>query len=106
MRRLTDEEMASLVRLSRDGRKGPAKALDALWDLILREAEGVGVEEAAERDPQFRVQDYAIPADQAELLLEAMVSRRRLPARVVAGFHALWAFQSPAEYGERTAPPR
>jgi hypothetical protein len=30
-----------------------------------------------------------------------MTERRRLPDRVVAGFHQTWAFYSPAEYDDR-----
>ena len=55
MRRLADDEMASLVRLCRDGRKGPGRALEALWELIVRDADQVGVAEAAARTPTFRV---------------------------------------------------
>lgn len=98
MRRLSDDEMAQLRRFARQGRTGPARALDALWELILREAEGVGLDEAASRPGSFRVQDYAIAADQAEALLDAMTHNRRLPSRVVAGFHVLWASYSPADY--------
>ena len=98
MRRLTDDEMAALCRLARSGRRGPAKALDALWDLILREAEGVSVAEAASRPGSYRVQDYAMPAEQYRQLLACVTERRRLPARVVAGFHAMWAFHSPCDY--------
>lgn len=98
MRRLTDDEMASLCKLARNGRRGPARALDALWDLILREAEGVGVAEAAARPGSYRVQDYAMPADQYRQLLACVTGRRKLPPRVVAGFHQLWAMHSPCDY--------
>lgn len=101
MRRLTDAEMGHLQDLARRGRTGPARALEALWDLVLREADGVGVAEAAARPARFHVQDYAIAADQAESLLEAMTRRRRLPRSVLAGVWMLWADQSPAEYGQR-----
>ena len=45
MRRLSDAEMAELIALARQGRKGPAAALDALWELILHEAEGLSLAE-------------------------------------------------------------
>lgn len=61
MRRLTDSEMTQLRQLGRDGRKGPGRALNALWDLILQEAEGAGVADASQRDGSFYVQDYAMP---------------------------------------------
>lgn len=104
MRRLTGTEMELLVALARRGRRGPAQALESLWDVILREAEGIGVVEAASRPGGFGVQDYAIDAAQAQTLLAAMTQRRRLPERVVAGFWLLWANQSPAEYGDRLPP--
>lgn len=100
MRRLTDEEMASLRNLARNGRKGPAKALDALWELILFEAEGISLAEADARPGSFHVQDYAIARDQADELLAAMTERRRLPDRTVAGFHQMWAFYSPADHDD------
>lgn len=96
MRRLTDEEMADLSRLARNGRAGPGRAIDALWELIVQDAHGVSLEEAAERG--FHVQDYAMARDQAEQLKDAMVTRRRLPRKVVAGFWMTWAMYSPADY--------
>lgn len=98
MRRLSESEMMRLRRLARDGRKGPKRALDALWDLILREAEGVGLAEASQRDGSFRVQDFAIPRDQAEALLAAMIENRRLPRWEVSRFHLMWVNYSPADY--------
>lgn len=98
MRRLAEPEMARLRRLARAGRKGPERALDALWDLILQEAEGVGVAEASQRPGSFRVQDYAMPRDQADALLAAMIEGRRLPQWVVSRFHLMWVNWSPADY--------
>lgn len=98
MRRLTQQELRHVVDLARDGRTGPARALEALWDLILREAEGVGVNDAASRPGGFRVQDYAMVADQAAVIRDAMTRGRRLSRRTVAGFYQLWAEQSPADY--------
>ena len=98
MRRLTDDEMARLVALARDGRKGPGRAIDALWELILHEAEGVSVAEAAARPGGYRVQDYAMARDQADALLDAITKRRRLTPRTVGGFHQLWAMYSPCDY--------
>jgi len=76
--------------------------MDAMWELILQDAEGVGVVEAAARTPQFRVQDYAISADQAQQLHDATVLRRRLPDRVARGFAMMWFAQSPADYDAPT----
>lgn len=59
MRRLTDDEMTELTRLARDGRTGPGRAIDALWELIVQDAHGITLVEAAERG--FHVQDYAGP---------------------------------------------
>ena len=98
MRRLTDEEMAALTKLARQGRKGPGLALEALWELILRDAEGVGVAEAAARVPKFRVQDYAMAADQAQQLYDAMTKGRRLPRSTINGIGMLWLDQSPCDY--------
>lgn len=66
--------------------------------LILTEAEGAGVTEAKARPGAYRVQDYAMAADQAEALKVAMVTGRRLPRRIVGGFWLLWAAQSPCDY--------
>jgi hypothetical protein len=96
MRRLTDAEMTELTRLARDGPTGPARAIDALWELIVRDAHGVSLAEAAERG--FHVQDYAMAGDQAKALKNAMVERRRLPRKVVEGFWLTWAMYSPADY--------
>jgi hypothetical protein len=98
MRRLTDDEMAALIAQARKGRLGPVRALDILWDLILREAEGISLAEAAERPRRFSVQDYAIAADQAEVLHAAMTKGRRLNRRDLNGVRMLWLDQSPAEY--------
>lgn len=64
--------------------------------IIPDEADNLTLAEAAERG--FHVQDYAIAADQAAMILDAMVERRRLPPRVVGGFLAPWASYFPAEY--------
>lgn len=96
MRRLTDAEMTELTRLARDGRTGPSRAIDALWELIVLDAHGVSLAEAAKRG--FNVQDYAITADQAEALKNAMVKHRRLPRKIVEGFWVEWAMYSPADY--------
>lgn len=104
MRRLTDSEMATLVQMCRDGRKGPARAMEALWDLILFDAEGTSAAEAAARTPPYRVQDYSIAADQAETLYAAITLGRRLPDRVIAGLAKSWAFYAPAEHGQRSDP--
>lgn len=98
MPRLTETEMAHLRQLAHEGRRGPERALDALWDLILREAEGVGLAEASQRDGSFWVQDYAMPRDQAEALLAAMIEGRRLPQWEVSRFHLMWVNWSPADY--------
>ena len=94
MRRLTEEELARLCQLARQGRKGPEQALDALWDLIMSEATSDG----SARPERFWVQDYAIARDQADALLAAMTQQRRLPQRVVSGFHLMWVSYSPADY--------
>jgi hypothetical protein len=98
MRRLTDDEMTMLIRLARDGRTGPGRAMVALWDLILRDAEGINYEDAAATDRLFAVQNYAIASDQARALHDAMMKGRRLPRREVTGFGWLWLNLSPAEY--------
>jgi hypothetical protein len=98
MRRLTDDEMTALIAQARKGRLGPDKALDLLWDLILREAEGISLAEAAEQPGRFSVQDYAIPADQAQVLHAAVSKGRRLNRRDLIGVRMLWLAQSPAEY--------
>lgn len=96
VRRLTAPEMAALIRLARNGRTGPGRAIDALWELIMKDAHGITLAEAAQRG--FHVADYAIAQEQAEQLRDAMVLRRRLPPKVVAGFWQTWAMYSPADY--------
>lgn len=98
MRRFTDDEMTTLTTLARRGRRGPGSAIDALWELIMPDAEGTSLAEAAAHG--FHVQDYAIAADQAAQLRDAMVQRRRLPPKVIAGFWLLWASYSPADYDD------
>jgi hypothetical protein len=98
MRRLTDDEMTMLVRLARDGRTGPGRAMVALWDLILRDAEGISYEDAAATGCVFAVQNYAIAADQSAALHDAVMKRRRLNRRELTGFGMLWLNLSPAEY--------
>jgi hypothetical protein len=98
MRRLTDAEMVQHIKLARDGAKGPGRALEALSDLILRDAEGVGVAEAAACTPKFRVRDYAMAAEQAQQLHDAMTKRRRLPERTIDGIGMLGIDQSPCDY--------
>lgn len=98
MRRLTDDEMNMLVRLARDGRKGPGRAMEALWDLILREAEGISYAEAKDTGLVFAVQNCAIPSDQSQALYAAFVKGRRLARREVAGIGMLWLNLSPADY--------
>lgn len=98
VRRLTDEEMEQLISLARAGRKGPAKAMDALWDLILREVEGMSLAEATERNLRWHVQSYAIADDQSRALFDAFMLRRRLPPKVVAGFGLLWLQWTPRSY--------
>lgn len=102
MRRLTDDEMGT--RMARQGRRGPGWAIDALWELILQDAHGMSIAEAAGRPGSFRVQDYAITADQGGTLLAAMTKGRRLQQRVVASFHLEWATWSPADYYDWPAP--
>lgn len=96
MRRLTDDELTHIIRLARDGRRGPSRAIDALWELTMQEIHGIGLAEAAERG--FHVQDYSLDRDQNEAIRDAMVERRRLPRKVIAGFWVLWASYSPADH--------
>lgn len=101
MRRLTDEEMARICYTAASEARGAAKALEMLWDLILRDAEGVSVVQAAARPGSYPVQDYAIAADQAIVIFDAMTNRPDLPRKIVAGIALMLLDQSPAEYGER-----
>ncbi|QGG94947.1 hypothetical protein [Actinomarinicola tropica] len=100
MRRLTEEELAQLCQLARKGREGPRKAVQALWDLILLEAHGpAAVDDPSTIEP-FWVQDYSIPAGQAETLGNAMVQKRRLPERDVSGIAMMWWNYCPSEYDD------
>jgi hypothetical protein len=98
MRRLTDDEMARLRALARNGATGPGKMLDALWDLILLDAEGVTVADAAARPGGYRVMDYSMAPDQAAELRDAAVENRKLPARTVRNIAAAWANWSPCDW--------
>ena len=100
MRRFTDVELGRLTTLARRGRTGPLLALDELWDLILRDAEGMTLSEAAETPGQFSVSDYAIAADQALILHQAMTRGRRLTRREIIGIRMTWLNQSPAVYDD------
>lgn len=103
MRRLTGDEMDHLCALARQGRTGPAAALRQLWDLILRDAEGVSYDEAADQPGKFSVDDYAIDQDQLKRLHEAMLVRRRLNRRDLNLVAMLWLDQSPPGYGPEEA---
>lgn len=98
MRRLTDDEMATLCRLARNGREGPSRAIEELWNLILREAHGLSREERPAFGEPFWTMDYSIQRDQSAELLAAMVRNRRLPPRVVRRFHLTWTVYAPSEY--------
>lgn len=103
MRRLSVAEMAHLRRLARNGRRGPAKALDALWELIIDEAHGHDRDMRRTLGEREWVQDYSIQRDQSEALLSAMIHNRRLPPQVVSGFHLMWTFHAPSEYDPEDA---
>jgi hypothetical protein len=100
MRRLTDEEMADLTGLARIGRVGPGRALDGLWDLILRYTEGITLAEAGAAGRNWLVQNYAIAEDQSAQIYESMVLGRRLPAGAVRRIGLTWLMWSPATFDE------
>lgn len=95
MRRLTAAEMAHLGALAGTGRRGPARCIEALWDLILTEAEGVTAPEAAERPGGYRVQDYALPTDQGLQVRAMMITGSEWERRQ---HHLMWFAQSPCDY--------
>lgn len=103
MRRLTDTEMAELTALARQGTDGPPSALRALWDLILRDVEGLSLAEAAAAGTPGRwsVADYQIAADQAQALRHAMVAGRR--RSTVYAIRMMWLNESPGEYDDDLA---
>lgn len=104
MRRLTDDEMLELTTIARHGADGPPSALRTLWDLILRDAEGVSLAEASSAGVQGRwsVADYQIAADQAQALRHAMVAGRQ--RRTVYAIRMMWLNESPGEYEADAGP--
>ena len=99
-RRLTDGEMAELVKLARSGVKGPGRAMDALWDLILHDIEGLSLAEATASGRAWLVQNYAIADDQSRVLYDAMMLRRRLPAGALRRIGMQWFMWAPATYDD------
>ena len=98
MRRLTDAEMAELVKSARSGPKGPSRAMQALWDLILQEVEGMSVAEGTASGRAWLVQNYAIADDQSQVLYHAFMSRRKAAASRRYGL--LWLMWAPATYDD------
>lgn len=99
-RALTQDE---LDRIGDTAKKSGSKAgFDALWDIILLDAEGVTFTEAADEGRKFSVRDYAIP-DHQDKQIQQMLSvprsrsnRKRWSRRDTAmGF----LFYGPAVYG-------
>ena len=82
---------------------GSDAGFTALWDVILTEAEGLTMAEAAERDGKYAVRDYAIPAvqdKQLQRLLSVSPSRRNRKRwdRRTTSMHFL--FYGPATYDD------
>jgi hypothetical protein len=105
MRRFTDDEMAALIRLARDGRTGPSRALDALWDLILTEVDGVTMADITAAGKVWQVEGYAIADDQHRQLADAIGLRRRLSPRAALHVAVEWLTWAPAAYGDDPTEP-
>lgn len=101
MRPLTDAELEAVCATARSRAKGkgPVPAMRQLWDLILRESAGVGLEEATERGLRFHVADFQIAASQARVIQSAMC--KPYGAKRVA---FLWLSDSPGEYEDEPGP--
>lgn len=85
-RELTEGEMEQILGAA--GRK-PDAVLVALWDVILREAEGMSWKDACDRDQKYHVSEYAIPAHQATRIQAALGPKSTM----------LWFNVGPASFG-------
>lgn len=104
-RPLTDDELAKVehaLRTGGPGQHGPAKAMVALWDIILGEAEGCTYAVATATDRGYHPNDYAIPRRQANELVKLMQGTRR--AQVRHGVTLAWRNTGPASYDEDETP--
>ena len=95
--------MVALTAMARMGGTGPQRAIDALWDLILREVEGISLANATKLGRRWLVQNYAIADDQSRELYDAFTSNREGTSRRQAGL--LWFNWAPATYDDPPAPP-
>lgn len=104
-RPLTDAELAKIeqaLRTGGPGQHGPAKAMVALWDIILGEAEDTTYSIAMTTQRGYRPNDYAIPRRQATELIKLMQGTRR--AQVRHGVTLAWHNTGPASYDEEEEP--
>jgi hypothetical protein len=105
-RPLTDAELAVITAAGRRGGRdgGLDGAFRATWDILLREAESVTMEEADRQGLKFHPGDYAIPLSQSVVLLS--IWRRHRGPRYRSGSAAgmLWIHMGPGSYPD-DAPP-
>lgn len=62
-RRFTDDEMRQFEAIARLQRH-PRHLLDAIWDVVLRDARGISLSEARADGVRLSPNDHAIPLDQ------------------------------------------
>ena len=99
-RPLTPDELDSITAAAR--RRGKDGGLDgafrATWDILLGEAEGLTMDEAAWRGLKFHPAEYAIPHSQSETVLSIWRRHRgpRYPNESSVGL--LWMDMGPGSY--------
>lgn len=95
-RPLTDAELAAVLEASGEG--GVDSGIPALWDVILREAEGMTWDEAIEQGQRFEPGRYAIPAQQAEAVRHALAQHGADFIKVDTAVAMVWLDVGPASY--------
>lgn len=95
-RPLTEAELATVLAASREG--GVASGIRALWDVILREAEGMTWKEAVAQGQQFEPGRYAIPTEQPVAVRQALEQHGADFVKVETAVAMAWLDVGPATY--------
>lgn len=100
-RALTDDELKRIddaIRTGFAGEGGPAAGIRAMWDIILRDAEGVSWGEQSVPERRYDVRDYAIPARQEQAILARLYRGQSRGVRNSIGF--AWLDVGPAVFDD------
>jgi hypothetical protein len=95
-RPLTDTELARVLAIILA--EGASAGFTTLWDIVLLEAHGLTMEQAATAGLDYRVRDYAITDEQARTIFDAMAGTaggRRLMLQAIG---SMWLDKGPASF--------